>query len=46
MKKVLLTGASGFIGRQVVAAAAGKSDWEVYALSSGRKKCPPGGGRL
>lgn len=38
MEKVLLTGASGFIGRRAVAAAAKRPDWNVYALSSGRKK--------
>lgn len=38
MEKVLLTGASGFIGRRVAAAAVRRPDWKVYALSSGRKK--------
>lgn len=47
MERVLLTGASGFIGRRAVAAAAGRPDWEVFALSSGRKNrahepCPGG----
>lgn len=38
MQKVLITGASGFIGKAVTALAAQKGDWDVYALSSGRKK--------
>lgn len=37
MEKILLTGASGFIGRRTVVAAAQKPDWKIYALSSGRK---------
>lgn len=40
MEKVLITGASGFIGRRVVAAAAQRPDWTVYALSSGRRQLP------
>ena len=37
-KRLLITGASGFIGRAVTAAMAGRSGWEVYALTSGRRK--------
>lgn len=35
MQKVLITGASGFVGRQTVEAALKKLDWEVHAVVSG-----------
>ncbi len=37
MKKVLVTGASGFIGRAVTELAASQSAWQVHAVISGRK---------
>lgn len=38
MEKILITGAGGFIGRAIAKLAAGEKDWEVYILSSGRRK--------
>lgn len=46
-KRLLITGASGFIGRAVTAAMARRPGWEVYALTSGRRKVDmPAGGRV
>lgn len=43
MERVLITGASGFIGNAVTALAAQHPNWQVYALMSGRRKAvfPP-----
>lgn len=38
MKKVLITGASGFIGKAITSAAAKEPDWEVYAVISGKRE--------
>lgn len=37
MTRVLITGASGFLGSAITAQAALRSDWEVYAVTSGRR---------
>ena len=37
MEKVLITGASGFIGRAITSVAARESDWDVYAVVSGKR---------
>lgn len=41
MEKVLITGASGFIGRAITTLASMEEDWEVYGLVSGRNPPPP-----
>lgn len=38
MERILIIGASGFIGSAVTALAAQHQDWEVYALISGRRQ--------
>lgn len=38
MKKVLITGAGGFVGSHTVKAALRDSDWEVHAVVSGRHR--------
>lgn len=38
MEKILITGGGGFIGQAVARLAAGEKNWEVYVLSSGRRK--------
>ena len=44
MKKLLITGASGFIGAAVTALAVQQPDWQVFALTSGRRPvCFPEG---
>lgn len=37
MKKVFITGASGFIGAAVTTLAAEQAEWELFALTSGRR---------
>lgn len=37
MKKVLITGAGGFIGSRVTAAALKRADWEIHVVTSGKK---------
>ncbi len=37
MEKILITGASGFIGTQVVAVALRNPDWEIHAVVSGKR---------
>ena len=36
MKKVLITGAGGFIGSRTVSAALKRSDWEIHVVTSGK----------
>lgn len=36
-KRLLITGASGFIGRAITAVIAKRGGWEIYALTSGRR---------
>jgi UDP-glucose 4-epimerase len=38
MQKVLITGASGFIGRSITAMAAKQPEWDVHAVISGRRE--------
>jgi nucleoside-diphosphate-sugar epimerase len=37
MKKLIFTGASGFLGKPIVELLVGNGDYEVYAVTSGRK---------
>lgn len=37
MTRVLITGASGFLGSAIMTQAAQRPDWEVYAVTSGRR---------
>lgn len=43
-KRILITGASGFIGQAVTSEVAGRPGWEVYALTSGRHRAEMPGG--
>lgn len=37
MKTVLITGASGFLGQAIVKELSASEDWEIYAVTSGRR---------
>lgn len=41
MEKVLITGASGFIGRAITTVAAMEKDWDIYGVVSGRRTVTP-----
>lgn len=41
MEKVLITGASGFIGRAITTVAAMEKDWDIYGVVSGRRTVAP-----
>jgi nucleoside-diphosphate-sugar epimerase len=44
LEKLLITGASGFIGTEIVRRLAQENKWDIYAVSSGRKpSCFPTG---
>lgn len=37
MRKVLITGASGFLGSNLISQAVKKTDWKIYAVVSGKR---------
>ena len=41
MERMLITGAGGFIGQAITKLAAREENWEIYVLSSGRRKSAP-----